>query len=69
MHDPPVQRGSDNDGVVGMQCGTCHQDHNLELARVPGAPKWALAPRKMAWVGRTGSRWKSIRLMSDVCEM
>ncbi len=53
LHDPPVQRGADNHGAVGMRCDTCHQDHNLELARVPGAPKWGLAPREMFWSGRT----------------
>ncbi|MBZ5713669.1 Isoquinoline 1-oxidoreductase subunit [Nannocystis pusilla] len=52
-HDPPVVRGPDNEGVPGLQCGGCHQDENLELARVPGAPKWHLAPIEMAWVGRT----------------
>lgn len=55
LHDPPVHRGPDDHGVPGMECSSCHQDHNLELARVPGAPKWALAPRKMAWVGRSPS--------------
>lgn len=50
-HDPPVVRGPADRGVPGMQCGSCHQDRNLELARVPGAPKWQLAPRSMAWVG------------------
>src|SRR5205814_1289534 len=53
LHDPPVQRGPDDHGVVGMTCTSCHQDHNLELARVPGAPKWAVAPREMTWTGRT----------------
>jgi hypothetical protein len=52
-HDPPVQRGPGGHGVVGMECQGCHQDHNLELARVPGAPRWHLAPREMAWVGKT----------------
>lgn len=52
-HDPPVVRGEHDSGVVGMQCGSCHQDKNLALARVPGAPGWHLAPREMAWVGRT----------------
>jgi hypothetical protein len=52
-HEPPVLRGRDDAGIVGMRCSSCHQDHNLELARVPGAPEWRLAPRKMAWVGRT----------------
>lgn len=52
-HDPPVFRGSDDHGVPGLECTSCHQDRNLELARVPGAPKWALAPIEMAWVGRS----------------
>jgi hypothetical protein len=53
VHDPPVVRGPDDKGVVGVQCTSCHQDHNLELARVPGAPDWHLAPRSMAWVGKS----------------
>jgi hypothetical protein len=52
LHDPPVLRGPEDRGVVGMECGSCHQDQNLELARVPGAPSWHLAPRSMAWAGR-----------------
>jgi hypothetical protein len=52
LHDPPALRGPDNHGVVGMECTGCHQDQNLELARVPGAPHWALAPIEMAWVGK-----------------
>jgi hypothetical protein len=52
-HEPPVLRGADDSGVVGMRCSSCHQEHNLQLARVPGAPEWRLAPREMAWVGKT----------------
>jgi len=52
-HEPPVLRGANDDGVVGMRCGSCHQEQNLELARVPGAPHWHLAPRQMAWVGKS----------------
>lgn len=59
LHDPPVARGPDDHGVPGLECTSCHQDHNLELARVPGAPHWALAPIEMAWIGRTPG---------DVCE-
>jgi hypothetical protein len=59
LHDPPVVRGSGDRGVVGMMCTTCHQDHNLELARVPGAPGWHLAPLAMVWLDRTPH---------DVCE-
>lgn len=55
LHDPPVARGPLDRGVVGMQCTGCHQDHNLELARVPGAPGWHLAPLSMVWLDRTPS--------------
>jgi cytochrome c553 len=37
-HDPPVTRGPENAGVVGMECGGCHQARNLDHARIPGAP-------------------------------
>jgi hypothetical protein len=39
-----------------MECATCHQDHNLEVAWVPGAPTWRLAPTEMAWVGKSASQ-------------
>jgi len=52
-HDPPVIRGPEDRGVVGMTCTGCHPDRNVELARVPGAPEWHLAPRVMTWQGRS----------------
>jgi hypothetical protein len=52
-HEPPVTRGPADHGVPGLECASCHQDHNVEGARVPGAPHWHLAPREMAWVGKT----------------
>jgi hypothetical protein len=55
LHDPPAQRGAENRGVPGMECGTCHQDRNQPLARVPGAPDWHLAPIEMAWVGKSAA--------------
>lgn len=55
LHDPPVTRGEHDRGVPAMQCTTCHQDANLELSRVPGAPGWHLAPAKMAWLGKSPS--------------
>ncbi len=55
IHDPPAVRGDKDMGVVGMQCQTCHQDRNLELARVPGAPGWHLAPLSMAWLGKSAA--------------
>jgi hypothetical protein len=54
-HDPPVVRGPENQGVPGNECTTCHQDRNQELARVPGAPNWHLAPIEMAWFGKSAS--------------
>jgi hypothetical protein len=53
LHDPPVFRGEADLGVPGLGCAGCHQEKNVDLARVPGAPGWHLAPREMAWVGRT----------------
>ena len=53
LHDPPVSRGPDDRGVVGMRCNGCHQDQNIELATVPGVTNWRLAPREMGWVGKT----------------
>jgi hypothetical protein len=53
IHDPPVARGTGDRGVAGMQCTGCHQDHNLELARVPGAPGWHLAPLSMVWLDKS----------------
>jgi hypothetical protein len=52
-HDPPVVRGPANNGVPGLECSTCHQDRNQDLTRVPGAPKWQLAPLGMAWFGKS----------------
>jgi hypothetical protein len=55
LHDPPVVRGPEDNGVPGNECMTCHQERNQELTRVPGAPRWHLAPIEMAWVGKTAS--------------
>jgi hypothetical protein len=53
LHDPPIARGPEDKGVPGLECTSCHQDENQAIARVPGAPKWHLAPLSMAWVNRT----------------
>jgi len=52
-HQPPVDRGSDGLGVTTMRCATCHQTANFDPGRVPGNPKWRLAPIDMAWQKRT----------------
>jgi len=53
LHQPPVSRGADGHGLETMRCGTCHQSANFNPARVPGHPQWRLAPREMAWEGKT----------------
>ena len=57
-HVPPVERGPDDRGIAVLECSSCHTSHNAELARVPGAPKWHLAPRSMAWFGKD---------LADIC--
>jgi hypothetical protein len=53
LHQPPVTRGTDGHGVEGMHCSICHQAATFEPGRVPGHPEWHLAPREMAWEGKT----------------
>ena len=53
LHQPPVQRGADGHGLPAMRCNICHHDANFEPGRVPGHPEWHLAPREMAWEGKT----------------
>ena len=36
-----------------MRCSICHQQANFEPGRMPGHPEWQLAPREMAWEGKT----------------
>lgn len=56
-HQPLVVRGEDGFGAPGMRCGSCHGDANFET--VPGDPHWHLAPREMAWQGKS---------VSQICE-
>ena len=53
LHQPPVERGADGFGLPAMRCPICHQQTNFEPAGVPGDPAWHLAPRDMAWEGKT----------------
>ena len=57
-HQPPVQRGADGHGLPAMRCSICHQQANFDPAGVPGNPEWHLAPREMAWEGKT---------LSEIC--
>jgi hypothetical protein len=53
LHQPPVERGPDGLGLQAMRCPICHQQANFDPGRVPGNPIWHLAPREMAWEGKT----------------
>lgn len=53
-HTMNVRRGIHGQGVAGMRCGTCHQDHNLAGEHMPpGVPDWHLpsAREPMIWEG------------------
>ncbi len=60
-HDPPVERGASGDGVPGAPCQACHLDRTVDLfpgavasyQSIPGHPRWELAPREMAWQGKS----------------
>lgn len=56
VHIMNVQRGPTDHGAVGMQCMACHGSSNNANSNVPGAPKWALAPRSMGWQGLNDSQ-------------
>jgi hypothetical protein len=53
LHQPPVARGPDGHGTETMRCDMCHQQANFDSGRMPGHPLWHLAPREMAWEGKT----------------
>ena len=53
LHQPPVERGADGFGLPAMRCPICHLQANYDAAGVPGNPIWHLAPREMAWEGKT----------------
>jgi hypothetical protein len=53
LHQPPVTRGADGHGLETMRCSICHGNANFDSGRMPGHPEWHLAPREMAWEGKT----------------
>jgi mono/diheme cytochrome c family protein len=53
LHQPPVSRGPDGHGTETTHCNTCHGNATFEQGRIPGNPKWQLAPIEMAWEGKT----------------
>ena len=59
-HRPMVPRGEADIGVAGLTCQACHTERNFTLIgtgatykSIPGHPRWQLAPREMAWEGKS----------------
>lgn len=55
LHQPPVFRGADGNGVGSLRCSACHGRTNFDPAGIPGHPEWHLAPALMAWEGKSPS--------------
>src|SRR5664279_3814556 len=53
VHTPPITRGPQDHGPLGLSCAACHNEANYDPSRVPGAPNWHLAPASMAWEGKS----------------
>jgi hypothetical protein len=58
-HSPLVVRGPDDQGATALRCTTCHGVANFAPSGVPGHPVWHMAPREMAWQGRS---------LAQICE-
>ena len=48
-HFANIVRGPEGKGVPGLNCISCHQDHNADSTGVPGGHDWHLAPLSMQW--------------------
>jgi hypothetical protein len=61
-HSPPAWRGDGGTGIAGLSCSACHAERNFTLVAgttyrsIPGHPRWGLAPREMAWEGKSVSQ-------------
>jgi len=61
LHQPTVWRGESGDGIAGTPCQTCHMSRTVDLfpgaaasyESIPGHPRWEVAPREMAWEGKS----------------
>lgn len=57
-HMPLVVRGPDGHGAPGLPCASCHTAKNVDvmgekIRSIPGNPAWRLAPKEMAWQGKS----------------
>jgi hypothetical protein len=66
QHTMQVRRGPDGQGVNSVQCGTCHQDHNLPGAHMPpGAPDWHLPSPETPMIWEGLSDYQLCELLKD----
>jgi hypothetical protein len=57
-HQPLIRATESGMGSASMSCSSCHGQSNFRLigtrvGSIPGNPKWQLAPREMAWEGKS----------------
>lgn len=57
-HEPPIFATETGIGSASMPCSSCHGRVNFTLVgtrvgSMPGNPAWRLAPREMAWQGKS----------------
>ena len=58
-HNPQVWRHNAETGAIGTTCSACHTEANVTLHEgasyksIPGHPRWELAPKSMAWEGKS----------------
>lgn len=65
-HTMNVRRGPDGEGVAGVKCSACHQDHNLPGLHVPpGAPDWHLPSPDMPMIWEGFSDHQLCELFKD----
>lgn len=65
-HIMDIRRGPGGQGVNGVQCSTCHQDHNLAgIHMPPGAPGWELPSPVMPMIWEGLSDQQLCELLKD----
>jgi hypothetical protein len=65
-HTMQVRRGPEGKGVNGVECSSCHQDHNVAgLHSPPGAPDWHLPSPEMPMIWEGLSDRQLCELLKD----
>ncbi len=65
-HTMNIRRGPNGEGIAGVKCSACHQDHNLSGLHVPpGAPNWHLPSPDMPMIWEGLSERQLCELFKD----